>query len=101
MKKIEAIIHPAKVSDVYAALEKVGCPGIMFSEIGDRRKQKGVEQEFRRKRYYHTPLLNKAKLEIVVDDEDLSKIVKAIRGAANTGEAGGDKIFVLDLVEYV
>jgi nitrogen regulatory protein PII len=86
---------------LYAALEKVGCPGIMFSEIGDRRKQKGVGQEFRRKRYYRNPLLTKAKLEIVVDDEDVNKIVKAIRGAANTGGAGGDKIFVLDLVEYI
>jgi nitrogen regulatory protein P-II 1 len=101
MKKIEAIIHPAKAGDVYAALEKVGCLDIMFSEIGDRRKQKSIKQEFRKKMYYHTASLTKAKLEIVANDTDVEKIVKAIRGAAKTGEAGDDKIFVLDLVDYV
>jgi nitrogen regulatory protein P-II 1 len=97
MKKIEAIILPAKVGDVYAALEKVGCPDIMFSEIGDRGKQKGIDQQFR----YHTPLLTKTKLEIVVNDEDVNNIVKAICGATSTGEAGDDKIFVLDFVECI
>ena len=33
MKRIEAIIRPAKVNDVYKALEEVGHPGLMISEI--------------------------------------------------------------------
>jgi len=33
MKKIEAIIRPIKVGDVCAALDKIGHPGMMITEI--------------------------------------------------------------------
>ena len=33
MKKIEAIVRPNKVSDVCAALDKVGHPGLMVTQI--------------------------------------------------------------------
>ena len=93
MKKIEAIIRPAKVGDVCAALERVGHPGIMITEIEGHGKQKGIEQEFRGK-IYKTDLLSKAKLEVVVNDKDLDKTVKAIREAACTGKVGDGKIFI-------
>ncbi|HVN95821.1 MAG TPA: P-II family nitrogen regulator [Syntrophorhabdaceae bacterium] len=100
MKKIEAIIRPAKVGDVYTALEKAGCPGLMFSEIEGQGKQKGIEQEFRGKKY-KTALLTKAKLEIVVDDPDVDKIVRAICEAGTTGTAGDGRIFIYDITETV
>jgi nitrogen regulatory protein P-II 1 len=93
MKKIEAIIRPAKVGDVCAALEKIGHPGIMISEIEGHGKQKGIEQEFRGKTY-KTGLLSKAKLEVVVNDQDLDKTINAMREAAFTGKMGDGKIFV-------
>jgi nitrogen regulatory protein P-II 1 len=93
MKKIEAIIRPAKVTDVCAALEKIGHPGIMITEIEGHGKQKGIEQEFHGKTY-KTELLNKAKLEVVVNDRDLDKTIKAIREAAFTGKVGDGKIFI-------
>lgn len=93
MKKIEAILRPAKVGDVCAALEKIGHPGIMITEIEGHGKQKGIEQEFRGKTY-KTELLSKAKLEVVVNDRDLDKMIKAIREAAYTGNVGDGKIFV-------
>ncbi|MCX5813179.1 MAG: P-II family nitrogen regulator [Proteobacteria bacterium] len=100
MKKIEAIIRPAKVGDVYAALEKVGCPGLMFSEIEGQGKQKGIEQDFRGKKY-KTALLTKAKLEIVANDEDVDKIAKAICEAATTEKAGDGRIFIYDITDTV
>ncbi len=93
MKKIEAIIRPAKVGDVCDALNKLGHPGIMITEIEGHGKQKGIEQEFRGKTY-KTELLSKAKLEVVVNDQDLEKTIKAIREAALTGKVGDGKIFV-------
>ena len=93
MKKIEAIIRPAKVTDVCAALEKIGHPGIMITEIEGHGKQKGIEQEFHGKTY-KTELLSKVKLEVVVNDGDLDKTIKAIREAAFTGKVGDGKIFV-------
>jgi nitrogen regulatory protein P-II 1 len=99
MKKIEAIIRPAKAGDVYDALEAVGCLDIMFSEIGDRRKQKSVEQGFREKMYYRTASLTKAKLEIVANDSDVEKIVKAICTVAMTGKAGDGRVLVYDITD--
>jgi nitrogen regulatory protein P-II 1 len=93
MKKIEAVIRPAKVGEVCDALNKTGHPGIMITEIEGHGKQKGIEQEFRGKTY-KTELLSKAKLEIVVNDRDLDKTIKAIREAAFTGKMGDGKIFV-------
>ena len=93
MKKIEAIIRPAKVGDVCDALNKLGHPGIMITEIEGHGKQKGIEQEFHGKTY-KTELLSKAKLEVVVNDRDLDKTIKAIREAAFTGKVGDGKLFV-------
>jgi len=93
MKKIEAIIRPAKVGDVCDALNKLGHPGLMLTEIEGHGKQKGIEQEFRGKTY-KTELLSKAKLEVVVNDQDLDKTIKVIREAAFTGKVGDGKIFV-------
>ena len=93
MKRIEAIIRPAKVGEVVTALEKVGHPGIMISEIEGHGKQAGVEEEVRGKKY-KIPLLGKVRLEVIVKDKDAEKIVKAIREAAVTGKIGDGKIFI-------
>jgi len=93
MKKIEAIIRPTKIGDVCAALDKVGHPGIMVTEIEGHGKQKGLEQEFRGKTY-KVEFLTKAKLEVIVQDEDVEKTLKAIRDAALSGKVGDGKIFV-------
>jgi nitrogen regulatory protein P-II 1 len=100
MKKIEAIIRPAKVSDVYAALGTAGCPGLTISEIEGQGKQKGVEQEFRGKKY-RTSLMTKARIEIIANDEDVDRLVDAICDAALTGKAGDGKIFVYPVEEAI
>ena len=100
MKKIEAIIRPAKVGDVYAALGAAGCPGLTISEVEGQGKQKGVEQEFRGKKY-RTSLMTKAKIEIIVNDEDVDRLVDAICEAALTGKEGDGKIFVYPVADAI
>jgi nitrogen regulatory protein P-II 1 len=100
MKKIEAIIRPAKVGEVYAALGNAGCPGLTISEIEGQGKQKGVEQEFRGKKY-RTSLMTKAKIEIIANDEEVEKLVEAICDAALTGKAGDGKIFVYPIEDVI
>jgi len=85
MKKIEAIIKPGKVGEVCAALEKIGHPGIMITEIEGHGAQRGVEQEVRGKTY-KVALLSKARIEIVVKDGDVEKMISAIIKAAYTGK---------------
>jgi nitrogen regulatory protein PII len=45
--------------------------------------------------------LPKIKIEVVVSDDQVSKVTEAIQGAANTGRIGDGKIFVLPVVEAV
>ncbi len=100
MKKIEAIIRPEKVDDVRHSLEKVGFPGLHISEVEGHGKQKGVVQQWRGEQY-RLDMLPKVKLEIVVSDKDVRKIVQAIVDTAKTGGVGDGKIFISPVEEVI
>ena len=100
MKKIEAIIRSEKVDEVRRALEKVGFPGLNITEVEGHGKQKGVVQQWRGEQY-RVELLPKAKLELVVSDRDVNKIVRAIQETAKTGSVGDGKIFVSSVDEVL
>ena len=46
-------------------------------------------------------LLSKTRVEVVVQDRDADKIIRAIRDAALTGEVGDGKIFVHDMANVI
>ena len=100
MKKIEAILRPEKVAEVRQALERVGFPGLNVSEVEGHGKQKGVVQQWRGDQY-RVELLPKVRLEIVVSDQDVKKILQAIGTAAKTGKVGDGKIFVSSVDEVL
>lgn len=93
MKKIEAIIRPEKLDSVRNALKKAGSPGLMITEIEGHGKQKGIVKQWRGKEY-KVELLPKTKIEIIVKDQDVEYITKAIVESAKTGAIGDGKIFV-------
>jgi len=100
MKKIEAIIRPEKLETVRRALEEAGSPGLMITEIEGHGKQKGIEQQWRGKKY-KVELLQKIKLEVVIKDEDVDRIVKVVSQAAKTGAIGDGKIFIYPVENVV
>ena len=100
MKKIEAIIRPEKVDDVRKALDKAGYPGMTITEVEGHGKQKGVVQQWRGETY-RVDFLPKVKLELVVGDADVERIIKAIIAAAKTGSVGDGKIFVSDVRDVI
>ena len=100
MKRIEAIIRPEKLTQVRQAMEKVGFPGLNVSEVEGHGKQKGVVQQWRGDKY-RVEMLPKMKLEIVVSDRDVHKIIQAIQEAAKTGSVGDGKIFVSPVEEVL
>lgn len=100
MKRIEAIIRPSKVSDVCAALDRAGHAGVTISEIEGRGSQKGWVNQVR-SASYEVRLLPKARVEVVVTDDEADRIVKAIRDASLTGEVGDGKIFVHDIADVI
>jgi nitrogen regulatory protein P-II 1 len=93
MKKIEAIIRPEKLEVLKAQLEAIGYPGLMMTEIRGHGKQGGVIQQFRGNEY-KTFFLTKIKIEIVVQDSQVKKLVDAISEVCRSGAVGDGKIFV-------
>ena len=76
--------HPGVISDVGGGVEK----------LAGRGRQKGIALQWRAGEY-RVDLLPKAKLEIVLDDEQCDTAVEAICKAAKTGREGDGMIFVL------
>ncbi len=94
MKKIEAIIREERLDAVKAALEDISYFGMTVSEVSGRGRQKGLSLQWRVGEY-RVELLPKLKIEIVVLDEDVPKVLNAITQNARTGQIGDGKVFVL------
>jgi nitrogen regulatory protein P-II 1 len=94
MKMIEAIIREEKLDCVKKALEKGNYFGMTVTEVSGRGRQKGIPLQWRAGEYI-VDLIPKIKIELVVLDEDVDKIVNTIASNARTGETGDGKIFVL------
>ncbi|ACD95595.1 P-II family nitrogen regulator [Trichlorobacter lovleyi] len=93
MKKVEAIIKPFKLDEVKEALNEIGIQGITISEVKGFGRQKGHTELYRGAEYV-VDFIPKIKLEIIVSDVILPKVVEAIEKAAKTGRIGDGKIFV-------
>lgn len=93
MKKVEAIIKPFKLDEVKEALHEVGVSGITVTEAKGFGRQKGHTELYRGAEYI-VDFLPKVRLEVVVDDNQLDRVVEAIATAARTGRIGDGKIFV-------
>ena len=100
MNKIEAIIKPFKLDEVKEALAEIGIQGMTVSEVKGFGRQKGQTEVFRGSEYT-VDFVPKIKLEIVVADEALDRVVKVIQETAKTGKIGDGKIFISKLEEIV
>jgi nitrogen regulatory protein P-II 1 len=100
MKLIEAIIRQEKLDAVKAALEASGYFGMTVSEVSGRGRQGGLTLQWRVGEY-KVDLLPKIKVEVVVLDEDVGRILNVITTTARTGEMGDGKLFVLPVENAV
>jgi len=99
-KKIEAVIRVEKLEEVRVALEAAGVIGMTVTEVKGRGTQKGILLEWRAGEY-RVEFLPKLKLEVVVEDINVEKVVSALVEAAKTGKAGDGKIFISTVDEIV
>lgn len=93
LKKVEAIIRPFKLDEVKIALVNAGVVGMTVSEVRGFGRQKGQTERYRGSEYT-VEFLQKLKIDIVVEDEQVDMVVDKIVTAARTGEIGDGKIFV-------
>ena len=83
MKKVEAIIKPFKLEEVKEALNALGIQGMTVSEVKGFGRQKGHTELYRGAEYI-VDFLPKVKIEVVVQNEILDKVVDAVAKAAKT-----------------
>ena len=100
MKKIEAIVKPFKLDEVREALSEIGVTGLTVTEVKGFGRQKGHTELYRGSEYT-VDFLPKVKIEVVVPENLVEKVVTTIAGAAKTGSIGDGKVFVSDLQQIV
>ena len=100
MKKIEAIIKPFKLDEVREALSDIGVSGLTVTEVKGFGRQKGHTELYRGAEYV-VDFLPKIKIEVVIADDQLERVLEAIIGAARTGRIGDGKIFVSEITDVL
>jgi nitrogen regulatory protein P-II 1 len=100
VKKVEAIIKPFKLDDVKDALNEVGVHGMTAVEVKGYGRQRGHTELYKGAEYV-VDFLPKVKLEVVVDDDMVPRVVEAIERTARSGKIGDGKIFVIPVDEVV
>ena len=100
MKKVEAVIKPFKLDEVKEALHEIGVSGITYVEAKGFGRQKGHTELYRGAEYV-VDFLPKLRLEVVVEDNLVERVVEAIANAARTGRIGDGKIFVSNVEEAI
>jgi nitrogen regulatory protein P-II 1 len=100
MKKIEAIIRPYKLDEVKDNLAALDIYGLSVTEIRGFGRQRG-HKEIYRGQEYTVEFQPKIKLEMVVDDDRVETVIEAIRKAAQSGQIGDGKIFIMPVEETI
>ena len=100
MKLVMAIFKPFKLDEVRDALTGLGIQGLTVSEVKGFGRQKG-QTEIYRGAEYAVSFLPKIKIEVVIDDAMVERVVETIRKAAGTGKIGDGKIFVTPVEQAV
>ncbi len=94
MRMVCAVIRPEMFGPVRAALEAAGIYGMTVSEVMGRGAQRGIALRFRGKTM-PVELIPKVKIEMVVRDADVERVIDIVRASGRTGKPGDGRIFVL------
>ena len=99
MKKIEAIIRKTKFDDVKDALNEIEIEWFSYYDV--RGVGKAREARIYRGVIYDTSYIERTLVSIIVRDKNVEKTVKAIQEAAQTGEIGDGRIFIINVDDAI
>ena len=100
MKIVEAIIKPFKLDEVKSGLHTIGINGMTVTEVKGFGRQKGHVEVYRGTEY-EVNFLPKLKIEVVVPDSIIDKVIATIIEKARTGSIGDGKIFIYSLEDVI
>ena len=96
MKLVTAIVKPFKLDDVKDALKVAGIAGMTVSEVRGFGRQGGHTETYRGSEY-QIDFVPKVRLDVIVDDADVERVVDSIVTAAATGKIGDGKVWVTNV----
>lgn len=99
MKKIEAIIRKTKFEDVKEALLVAGIEWFSYYDVRGEGKMR--QARIYRGVMYDTSSIERVLLNVVVRNKNVEKTISAIQKAAQTGEIGDGRIFVIPVEDTV
>jgi nitrogen regulatory protein PII len=100
MKKVEAFIRHEAFEPIRMELLEKGFPSLSVGQYRGSGRQKGITEHYRGSELT-IHLRPKMKLEIVVDDKDVSIVIESILKHARTGAIGDGKIFVIPVEDAI
>jgi nitrogen regulatory protein P-II 1 len=100
MKLVVAVVKPFKLDDVKDVLKDLGVQGLTVTEVQGFGRQRGHTEVYRGAEYT-VDLVPKVRIEVVVNDSDVTDVVDAIVSSARTGKIGDGKVWVLALEDVV
>ena len=90
---VTAIVKPFALDEVRTELEVLEVSGMTVGEVSGYGRQRG-HTEFYRGADYRVDFVPKVRIEVVVDDGAVDRVVDAVVRAARTGKIGDGKIWV-------
>jgi nitrogen regulatory protein P-II 1 len=100
MKLVTAVIKPFKLDDVKTALEAFGVHGMTVSEASGYGRQRGHTEVYRGAEYT-IDFVPKIRLEVLVEDGDVDRVIQGLVTAARTGKIGDGKVWVMSVEAVV
>lgn len=100
MKLVTAIIKPFRLDGVKEALKAIGIEGLTVAEVQGFGRQGGHTETYRGAEYM-IDFVPKVKIEAVVSDESVERVVDAIVNAARTDKIGDGKVWVTSIEALV
>ena len=94
MKMVIAIFRPERLQCVKDGLKEIGINGMTVSHVTGRGEQMGLRFTTRVGEFI-VDEIEKVKIETVIEDEDLDRVIGTIRRFAETGNPGDGRIFVV------
>ena len=93
MKMVTCIVRPEKLEPITDTLDKMHIVGMTVTDVRGFGRQKGQVEHYRGGEY-RIRFVSKVRLDLVVQDEDVKKVVDAVSRVAKTDNVGDGKIFV-------
>lgn len=98
--KVEIITRASKLEELKQALNDIGVLGMTVSQVFGCGLSKGHTEVYRSKEY-DINLVPKIKLETVVCEIPVERVLEVAQKAVRTGNIGDGKIFVYELTDAV